>query len=80
MADEKYLWENFIHFSSAKERVDNFVYKVQLIELYESAITKASTNYTSGSGAYYTGSLAAIQEVNFQTKFLKKIVLSEKDW
>ena len=30
-----YLWDNFVHFSSAKERVDNFVYKVQLIELYE---------------------------------------------
>lgn len=30
-----YLWENFVHFSSAEERVKNFVYKVQLIENYE---------------------------------------------
>lgn len=39
-----YLWDNFIHFSSAKERVDNFVYKVQLIEAYERLYTSASTN------------------------------------
>jgi hypothetical protein len=39
--DSTYLWDNFTHFSSAKERVDNFVYKVQLIEVYEDAITNA---------------------------------------
>ncbi len=37
-----YLWENFVHFSSAKERVDNFVYKVQLIEVYENSIISSS--------------------------------------
>lgn len=35
------VWENFTHFSSAKERVDNFVYKVQLIEKYEEKIADA---------------------------------------
>jgi hypothetical protein len=30
-----YLWENFVHFSSAEERVKNFFYKVQLIEYYK---------------------------------------------
>jgi hypothetical protein len=39
-----YLWDNFVHFSSAKERVDNFVYKVQLIETYENLYASASTN------------------------------------
>ena len=43
-----YLWNNFVHFSSAKERVDNFVYKVQLIEVYETAIS-ASNASTSPS-------------------------------
>jgi hypothetical protein len=38
-----YLWDNFVHFSSAKERVDNFVYKVQLIEAYEAAISASQT-------------------------------------
>jgi len=32
------VWDNFVHFSSAKERVDNFVYKIQLIEAYETYI------------------------------------------
>jgi len=50
-----YLWENFTHFSSAKERVDNFVYKVQLIEAYENSI--------SGSNASPSASLLSeIQE------------------
>ena len=44
-----YLWNNFTHFSSAKERVDNFVYKVQLIESYEEAIQNAQTASWSSS-------------------------------
>jgi hypothetical protein len=51
-----YLWDNFVHFSSAKERVDNFVYKVQLIETYEKLYTSASTNDS------YNTSLAASNE------------------
>ena len=42
-----YLWENFVHFSSAKERVDNFVYKVQLIEVYETAISDSNLHIAS---------------------------------
>ena len=34
-----YAWKNFVHFSSAKERVDNFIYKVQLIEKYEELVS-----------------------------------------
>jgi hypothetical protein len=51
-----YVWNNFVHFSSAKERVDNFVYKVQLIERYESLYTSASTNNT------YNNSISAANE------------------
>jgi hypothetical protein len=39
-----YLWDNFVHFSSAKERVDNFAYKVQLIETYENLYVSASAS------------------------------------
>jgi len=57
-----YAWDNFVHFSSAKERVDNFVYKVQLIEVYEQSINNTySTGSTPLSGSH-TGSLSAIQE------------------
>ena len=65
-----YLWDNFVHFSSAKERVDNFVYKVQLIEKYEQLILSSSTNYSAGSSGSYTGSVSAIQETDRQS--LKK--------
>ena len=53
-----YAWNNFVHFSSAKERVDNFVYKVQLIERYDSLIDNANSGSTS---------LAERQEVERQT-------------
>jgi len=51
------LWDNFVHFSSAKERVINFRYKVELIEAYESAI---SSSYHGGGS--HTTTLSAIQE------------------
>lgn len=60
---DDYAWNNFVHFSSAKERVDNFVYKVQLIESYESNI---SASYYTGSAttteASHSISIAAEQE------------------
>lgn len=34
--DSGYTFEKFIHFSSAEERIKNFQYKLELIELYES--------------------------------------------
>lgn len=42
-----YMWDNFVHFSSAKERVDNFVYKVQLIETYETSILASNASPSS---------------------------------
>jgi hypothetical protein len=39
VSGSNYIWNNFVHFSSAKERVDNFVYKVRLIEKYEELIS-----------------------------------------
>jgi hypothetical protein len=42
-----YLWNNFVHFSSAKERVDNFVYKIQLIEVYENSISASNASISS---------------------------------
>jgi hypothetical protein len=32
--DSEYWWSNFVKYSSAAERVDNFMYKIQLIEFY----------------------------------------------
>jgi hypothetical protein len=64
---EGYLWDNFVHFSSATERLDNFVYKVQLIEKYEELIVSASTNYTGGPSGSYVNALVSKQEVEKQT-------------
>jgi hypothetical protein len=62
-AENGYLWNNFVHFSSAKERVDNFVYKVQLIELYENLALSASTDlFDTG----FINSPASVQELERQ--------------
>ena len=57
-ADDTYYWNNFIHFSSAEERVNNFVYKVQLIEKYEDLIISSSIG---------AGSIAEANERERQT-------------
>ena len=49
--EEIYHFENFIHFSSAVERLKNFEYKLSLIELYDSQVNNINliTGDTSGS-------------------------------
>jgi hypothetical protein len=76
VSGSEYLWNNFVHFSSAKERLENFHYKVKLIELYDQLILSASTDSganVSGSmygydlyPSTYTGSIASTQEVSRQ--------------
>jgi len=36
--DSDYWWSNFVKYSSAAERVDNFMYKVRLIEFYNDKV------------------------------------------
>ena len=60
VSSSTYLWDNFTHFSSAKERVDNFVYKVQLIEVYEDAIKNAQT-------ASWSNTIQSKQEIERQS-------------
>ena len=60
-------YSDFIHFSSAEERLRNFKYKLELIESYEGSIaTIESTGYAkigiSGSREYYSGLLKGIVE------------------
>ena len=56
---------DFIHFSSAEERLRNFKYKLDLIDSYDrDRTTVSSTNYTSlgasGSKQYYDGLIKGI--------------------
>lgn len=53
-------YSDFIHFSSAEERLRNFKYKLDLIQSYEESIadlsiTGSGVNTTSGSKEYYKG-------------------------
>lgn len=48
-------YEDFIHYSSAEERLRNFKYKLDLIQAYESSINTLNTTVNStGSKAHYT--------------------------
>jgi hypothetical protein len=66
-----YLWNNFVHFSSAKERVDNFLYKVQLIEAYDGLIASASTDITNTG---FINSVANQQELERQSTKKNQLV------
>jgi hypothetical protein len=58
-------FENFIHFSSAQTRLENFYYKIQLIEQYSSSIvilnnTTNSSSSISSSAATYESKIDSI--------------------
>jgi hypothetical protein len=62
VSSSNYLFENFVHFGSAEERVKNFFYKVQLLESYESKVSELNSNtYASSS---WTSSIYNSNESN----------------
>ena len=65
--DSDYWWSNFIKYSSAKERVDNFLYKVELIEFYTEQFITAS------EGSAWTGSVAALNQANSYKSKISKV-------
>ena len=50
-AESGYHFENFTHFSSATDRLKNFKYKLELIELYKTQIDEINTIQGSISGS-----------------------------
>jgi len=50
------LWENFVNFGSAEELVNNFVYKVELLDLYNTKYTELTV--TDGTESQWTSSIA----------------------
>jgi hypothetical protein len=40
----EYLFDNFVHFGSAEERVKNFLYKIELLESYQSKYNELSVS------------------------------------
>ena len=53
-------FEDFVHFSSAEERLRNFQYKLQLIESYETSLNTISASNAS-SGSYYQNEVSGSQ-------------------
>jgi len=45
-------FENFVHFSSAKERLKNFKYKLQLVEQYDSEVKALGSTGGAATGSY----------------------------
>jgi hypothetical protein len=54
-------YENFVHFSSAKERLLNFVYKAKLIEGYQNEITTLNSVPGSSTIVAVSGNIANVQ-------------------
>ena len=68
--EEAYHFENFTHFSSAVERLKNFEYKIQLIELYDSQTS--DINSITGSTSASTYVLENKEEINKKKQNLIK--------
>ena len=65
--DSTWAWNNFVKYSSANERVNNFIYKIQLIEFYEDKITKLE------SGSFHTGSVTLKNEINRTSESVQEV-------
>ena len=61
-------YTNFVHFSSAQERLDNFVYKLGLVQTYESASSAISSQLT------VSASLATSQSLTYYQNLIEGIV------
>ena len=51
-------WKNFVKYSSAEERVNNFLYKIKLIEFHDAKVVNLQ------SGSFYTGSVRIQKEID----------------
>jgi hypothetical protein len=65
--NEEYWWSNFVKYSSAKERVDNFMYKIGLLEFYTEKFITAS------EGSEWTGSVTSLNEINSYKNKISKV-------
>lgn len=65
--NEVYNWSNFIKYSSASERVNNFLYKIKTIEFYQSRYDEIT------SGIYSTSVLSVVNESKTYLDKISKI-------
>lgn len=62
-----YAWNNFVKYSSAEERVENFFYKIKLLESYQNKYN------TLTSGSAFTSSVAVSNEANKQQIKIREV-------
>ena len=65
--DSTWGWTNFVKYSSAEERVNNFLYKVKLIEFYETKVEELQ------SGSFHTGSVGMTREIQTNTENIQQV-------
>ena len=75
---KKHDFSNLVHFGSAVDRLENFKYKLQLIELYDSKIAQLSTNLAGLSDSDSTGSFEFTTNVS-KYKTLKTSLIGTFD-
>ena len=68
VSSSTYTFSNFVNFSSAEERANNFYYKIQLIELYDSKYQSLT------SGSNWTNSLSIVNESNKNLELKNQIL------
>jgi hypothetical protein len=66
-SDNTWGWANFVKYSSAKERVENFIYKIKLIEFYNQKYENLTT------GTDWTASLTVVNEANSYVSKISKV-------
>ena len=68
VSGSNYMFSNFVNFGSAAERANNFFYKIQLIELYESKYQSLA------SGSTWINSISSVNEANKNLELKNQIV------
>ncbi len=69
--------ENYVHFSSAEQRVENFIYKLRQIHQFDEAVRKYNYSEYSTSDVYvyeYTGSHGSTYVKQYQKRWVDKKV------
>ena len=71
------VFSNYVHFSSAEKRINNFIYKLQVIGQYDKAAQEIEYSDFATSDVYiyeYTGSQGTLHNKRYQKKWVDKKV------
>ena len=66
--ETSWYWSNFVKYSSAEERINNFMYKIKLMEFYDEKVEQLQ------SGSFYTGSVRMQKEIESNQTSKQKVI------